>query len=242
VSELDAQPSLNPDQPAGDPEWGYRLNFSPDPASVVHEFCGENRIPGATCPHCEKPLLRLLSLNSTDTALNVDFNQIPEIPLLYCWTCGIPYGEFCYRVNSDRGVTLIKVPPRSEDEFGADGPYEGYTGNFPARKVSLQPIGADEQEKHKTFWSTRDADSSDWDVDIAGHQIGGFPFICNPIRSRCPSCDRDMPLLACICNDATGNDPFGVQDIDSFVDNGGVQMVFHLCRPCAMIAAYHSND
>jgi hypothetical protein len=58
----------------------------------------------------------------------------------------------------------------------------------------------------------------------------------------CPVCSTEMPLLAAICDDATGNDPFGVEVENSFVGNGGVQMIFHLCRECSVVSAYHSCD
>lgn len=232
----------NPDQPPGDPDWGYRLNFDPPPSAIVHEFCGENRIVGAKCPHCEKPLLRILSLNAEDAVLNVDPEKTPMVHLLYCWTCGIPYGEFSYKNNFDGSVTLVKVPPQYDDAFGLDGPYDGYTGEFALRQVSLEPLDQENQEEYRTLWETPGADAVDMGLDISSHQIGGYPFIYNPQRTRCPDCAEDMPLWGHICDDATGNSTNGVKAADSFVDNCGVQMVFHFCRKCSIVSAYHSCD
>ena len=52
------------------------------------------------------------------------------IHLLYCWTCSIPFGVFRYRLMEDSSVQILEVPPAYEYAFGAEGPYEGYTGTF----------------------------------------------------------------------------------------------------------------
>ena len=51
-----------------------------------------------------------------------------------------------------------------------------------------------------------------------------------------------MPFLAAICDDATGSDPFGVREHDSFVGNVGVHVVFNFWRDFSVVSAYHSND
>jgi hypothetical protein len=234
---------FNPDQPAGDPESGYRLNFDPSPSAIFHDFCGENKIEGASCPHCKKPLLRLLTLNTNDEALNIDPKTLPAVHLLYCWNCSIPFGEFSYKIENDGSVVLLQYPPRMpESEHGPDGPRDGYTGEFVHRRVSLDGIGQEEQARYKDFWNSIDADPYDCGVDTIGHQVGGFPFIYNPCRTKCPSCTEDMPLLASICDDATGNSPDSVSECDSFVGNCGVQMVFHFCRKCSIVTGYSSCD
>jgi hypothetical protein len=125
----------------GNPEWGYKLNFSPAGSEVLHEFCGEHNISGAVCPNCDKPLLRPLSLDAKDPVLNFDEARHPIVHLLYCWTCSIPYGEFSYRIGEDGSVKILQVPPRKPDsEFGPEGPYDGYTGVFRNCHVALQPL------------------------------------------------------------------------------------------------------
>lgn len=64
----------------------------------------------------------------------------------------------------------------------------------------------------------------------------------NPQTLTCPSCSKEMPVLATICNDATGNDPWKREDSSTFAGNGGVLMVFQLCRDCAIVSAYQSCD
>jgi hypothetical protein len=236
-----SQAQINPNQPAGNPEWGYRLNFAPSPTAILHDFCGENRIEGAFCPHCQKPLLRLLSLNTKDEVLNIDPAKIPAVHLLYCWTCGIPFDEFCYRMNDDGSVSLLKVLLRYPSEFGPEGPYDGYTGVFGIHQVSLDPVSSEDQQRYKASWMADDVDSCDWDCEVF-HQVGGYPYLYNPERRCCPGCGMDMPFFASICDNATGNDAFAASGNDSFCDNGGVVMIFYFCRLCSVVSAYHSCD
>jgi hypothetical protein len=51
-----------------------------------------------------------------------------------------------------------------------------------------------------------------------------------------------MPILASICDAATGN---GISDEveKTFTGSGGgVQMMFQFCRKCSVVTAYHSMD
>jgi hypothetical protein len=123
-----------------------------------------------------------------------------------------------------------------------EGPYDGYTGEFPHRWVSLEFVSAQEQAKFKKYWQSTDTDPVELGIDEPRHQVGGYPFIFNPQKTSCLSCLQEMPLLAAICNSAGGNDAFGVPESASFVGNGGVQMVFHFCRACAVVSAYSSCD
>jgi hypothetical protein len=232
----------NEDQSKGEPEWGYWLNFSPQEGEMVQQFCGVNDIAGAECPNCRRGLVRVLSLDARDGRLNLDLARHPVVHLLYCWTCGIPYEEFAYRVMQDGSVELLRVAPRMPGvELGPAGPYEGYSGVFPARRVSLAAISAEGQEKLLArHGGERVEDAAGW-FDLH-HQVGGYPVILNPQLRFCPVCDEEMPLLASICNEAAGNDPVDVKDGDTFVGNCGVQMVFCFCRKCSVVSAYHSSD
>jgi len=220
-------------QSIGNPEWGYKLNFSPTDGLVYHDFCGPHNIAGAACPHCEKPLLRLLTLNSLDTKLNLDPARHPMVHLLYCWTCSIPFDEFTYRINSDGGIKILQTPPRKgpDIEFGPQGPYDGYTGVFKGFKVSLEPLP---ENIHEELLAGEGA--------FNGHQIGGHPFIYNPANVFCLSCSQEMPLLASFSDNATAAEGFNENASETFVNNSGVQMVFHLCRRCSIVSAYHSCD
>jgi len=232
----------NDDQSKGDPEWGYWLNFSPRDGEVVQQFCGVNDIAGADCPNCGRPLVRVMSLDGQDERLNLDPERHAVVHLLYCWTCGIPYQEFAYRMKRDGSVELLRVAPRMPGvELGPEGPYEGYTGVFPAQRVSLEAISTEGQRKLKARHAGEAVEDHGGLFDLH-HQVGGYPVILNPQLRYCPVCDEEMPLLAAICNEAAGNDPVGVRDEDTFVGNCGVQMVFNFCRKCSVVSAYHSSD
>lgn len=223
----------HPSKLNSNPEHGYLLNFSPEPNNVLHEFCGTHEIRGAVCPNCNKPLLRILSLNAKDRVLNLNEAKTPSVHLLYCWTCSVPFGVFSYRVNSDESIEILHIPERQpESEFGMEGPYDGYTGKYPTRKVSLEAIN----EASDANWAAARKESE------PRHQIGGSPFIENPQTPACPICSDEMPLLATICDDAAGNDPWNRQESSTFVGNGGVQMLFHFCRECSVVTAYHCVD
>ena len=105
--------------------------------------------------------------------------------------------------------------------------------------MTLQPLSPEQQDDQiARFFSDSETD----DKVGSGHQIGGYPKIDNPSKTFCPMCSADMPVLATICDDATGNNPERVKGSDTFTDNRGVQMVFNFCRNCSVISAYHSND
>jgi len=211
------------DEWKADPLQGYWLEFSGEVQDHLHQFCGENRIPGAVCPACNKPLLRLLSLDTRDIRLNLANMRFPFLHLLYCWTCSIPYGLFVYRIHDEGRIELISYEKNYEGAFGAEGPYDDYPDVFAGQQVGLIPVLPES------------------DPDDLRHQVGGEPMIYNPAAPiQCSSCSSEMPFLAAICDDASG-DGF-LPGHASFVGNPGVQMVFHFCRNCSMVSAYHSVD
>ncbi len=140
-------------EPISNPDHGLRLTFAPEPSAPLHQFCGTNTIKDASCPYCQKPLLRVLSLSANDPQLNLDPSKTPIVHLLYCWTCSIPYGVFSYRILRDGSLQLLEVPPIYKEAFGPDGPYEGYTGQFPLRLVALTPLTQSEHQSQLQAWS-----------------------------------------------------------------------------------------
>ena len=204
----------------------------------THEFCGPNAIPGAHCPNCDKPLLKLAKLSATDPVLELDPQRIPDLPLLYCWTCAIPYGEFRYKIHPDGSVKVVTFLDKYEEAFGPDGPYDGYTGEYPARSFCLAPQSSKEQSLLRSHFEGEDVDVPD---DLIQHQIGGLPMIYNPQSDICPECGEEMPTFASIADNALGNG-YAEKAEGSFVDNCGVQTVFLLCRNCSLVSAYHSCD
>jgi hypothetical protein len=227
-------------QSSGMPETGYRLNFSPPPGAFTHEFCGSNAVPGAQCPNCEKPLLKLASFSASDSALILDPARFATLPLLYCWTCALPYGEFQYKIHPDGSVGILKYLESCDGAFGPDGPYDGYTGEFRAIAFNLERQSDEEQRLLRLrFEGTED----DLPGELADprHQVGGFPMIYNPQTDICSQCGAEMPMFATIADCALGNGDAKDPE-DSFVDNSGVQTVFSFCRNCSVVSAYHSCD
>jgi len=124
-------------------------------------------------------------------------------------------------------------------EFGAEGPYDGYTGVFEHRDVSMQPL-SDAQQAEREARLTGDAPQNFYRYFV--HQVGGYPVIYNPCKAFCPKCSKERPVVAAICDGATGNDDFRDDPSETFTGNSGVQMVFQLCRDCSVLTAYHSCD
>jgi len=228
------------EQSSGMPETGYWFNFFPPPDTCSHEFCGSNTVSGAQCPNCDKPLLKLASFSASDPALILDPTQTPSMPLLYCWTCAIPYGEFHYKILPDGSIEILKYLESYEGAFGLGGPYDGYTGEFRAKTFSLEPQSDEEQQSLRSRFEGAEDDLPD-ELDYPRHQVGGFPMIYNPQSDVCPQCGAEMLTFAAIADHALGNADAKKPE-DSFADNSGVQTVFLFCRNCSVVSAYHSCD
>ena len=71
----------------------------------VETAAGEHGIPGATCPNCKKPLLRLLSLTVRDPRLELDGLARSFVHLLFCWTCPLERG-FIYALGEHGGCVV----------------------------------------------------------------------------------------------------------------------------------------
>ena len=127
---------------------GYFLDVSlalqPLPAGA-HTFGGPHQIAGANCPNCDKPLLRFLSLNTSDARLKLKGAPGTELSLLYCWTCNLAQQSFVYRMTPSDGIEILS--------FGAGGavtdfPYPDYPAAFALGSVAFVPVTPEDQ---KTF-------------------------------------------------------------------------------------------
>jgi len=214
------------------------------PGSFQHVMGGQHSISGADCPNCEKPLLRFLSLDTTDERLGLRGLDAPHLPLLYCWPCGISEEEFFYRVKKDGSVELVASgygPP--SDRY----PYEGYPDHFPMRRVELRAIPDGDQELVRAInrSSYSPFSAAHEHLRSARHQIGGEAFLWQPLREdlTCPDCSLEMLFLATICDNAVGPDVRkGYREEVSFTKNLGVQVVYHYCRDCSVVGAYQMCD
>jgi hypothetical protein len=227
-------------QSVGIPTTGYWLNFTPPSSAHLHELCGPNAIPGADCPNCKRPLLKVAVFSAGDPAVALDPTRIPSLPLLYCWTCSIPYGEFRYSIEPEGSVRILTLLDSYEGAFGPDGPYDGYTGQFPSTSFCLEPQSEEEQRSLRARSEGAEEELPS-ELDSPRHQVGGYPMIYNPQSDICPQCGKDMPIFAVIADNTRGNgDAKSVSE--SFVDNSGVHTVFLLCRSCSVVSVYHSCD
>jgi hypothetical protein len=224
----------------GNPTLGYWLNFAPTSGAHLHELCGINLIPGAQCPNCKKPLLKVAVFSADDPVVQLDPSQIQSLPLLYCWTCAIPYGEFRYSIHPDGSVQILTYLETYEGAFGPDGPYDGYKGEFSSTHFSLEPQSKEERGLLRAHAEGIEEDLPD-ELEWPRHQVGGDPMIYSPQSDTCPKCGKELPTFAAIADNTRGNGDAESAN-ESFVDNSGVQTVFLLCRPCSIVSVHHSCD
>lgn len=126
---------------------GYWVQYADSQSGEYgHCFCGPNRVSGAWCPTCRKPLLRILSLDTSDPRLGLMDCGLSSLPLLYCWTCEIAWDQFFYQVQPPEGtVHLLKFASGSMPEGHYREPYVPYPDSFPETPVRLVPLTNDQQ-------------------------------------------------------------------------------------------------
>ncbi|MGI4788572.1 MAG: hypothetical protein ACRYFS_06950 [Janthinobacterium lividum] len=202
--------------------------------AFAHQFCGSHNISGADCPNCRKPLLRFFGLDTRDSRLLLQEPLFSTLPLLFCWTCNISQEMLFYRVR-DNAVELL--------QFGLSGvqtdfPYEDYPLFFPGAALVLDAVTLEDQSlltrlnnrfdagenateilgEHRDLWNVR-------------HQVGGEPFLTQDMAEiNCLDCAEEMPFLASVANDCL--------DIRGLTGDEGVQVLYHYCRKCYVVAAY----
>jgi hypothetical protein len=234
------------------PRQGYLIEYSD---SGRHAFCGKNGIPGAVCPNCRKPLLRLISLDLADPALE-PIGHEGHLPLLYCWTCNIAQTDFHYQCRNDGTIVIL------HSGYGGSTstfPYPNYPDYFPGRNAYLRALSCDTEKLFaflncdKCVGAQQDDRNANGDVVMTGavqhslaelnaaeltppkHQVGGQPRLMDSYRvMRCVRCNQRMHFLASIGDD-TGSGT-------GFTNNPFVQVLFHYCRSCRCVGAYHETD
>jgi hypothetical protein len=222
---------------SGLPAQGYWLRpLDGVPVGPAHVLGGETRISGAVCPNCRKPLLTLLRLNAQDQRLGLQTAALTEINVLFCWTCPAAQSTIVYQLPSAgtdfRLVSFAAGPPAT------DFPYEGYPVSFPARALMLVALTSQEQDALSQLNAGAGVDWADsryCDLSRPQHQIGGEPYLMQPLEQLgCPQCGGPMPLFGTV-----GNDTFAPE---KFTDNDYVQTLVHLCRDCWIVAVYQRCD
>jgi hypothetical protein len=225
--------------PPGLPAQGFSLDFRGGDR-YQHTFCGPHDIAGAGCPNCRKPLLRLLSLDTSDPRLRLGRPGFASLHLLYCWTCAIPSDQLVYRLRPGSAVELLYF---GRGRGLADLPYAGYPEYFSGRPVTLRPLSRRRQDLLRVFNAASILAPTPGEERLLEprHQVGGEPYLIEPLKDvLCQVCSRHMPMLASICDNAAGPAASpGYADTDSFTHNAEIQVIFHYCRRCRVVAAYH---
>jgi hypothetical protein len=203
-------------------------------STFSHTFCGEHDIEGAYCPNCKKPLLRLLSLDTSDPLVGWPGAE-GILPLLFCWTCNIAQQPFCYTWFQSGAVRL--------DRFGSGGaslgfPYAQYPICFPMVEARLVPIERQQQDLIRGINSGEvdltDAYETSLDIAKPRHQVGGEPYMVTAWENRHPTpicchCEADMQFLASMADYCL--DPRG------FTGDEFVQLLYFVCTECRAIEA-----
>lgn len=219
------------------PKEGYALEECGDHAflACMHSLGGVGGLRGAWCPNCAKPLLPLATFDASDTRLEVLADELAEIPLLFCWRCGVTDAPLVYRiVGRGAAVSLLSWgagPPHP------DFPYPLYPDCFERVAVRLSPLG-----HRQAVIRELNMRGHPWglvseypDLSRPSNQVGGEPILlqgCEP--PTCPGCCCSMPFFAAIGDAAGGG--------RKFTGNDFVHVLFHLCRSCKVIVARQFSD
>ncbi len=201
-----------------------------------HHFCGEHDIAGAWCPNCDKPMLRLLSLDTSDPRLGLASLGAPLVHLLFCWTCNLAQDATSYRLRNGGGVELLR---HRRGGVETDFPYADYPRAFPGRSFELVPVTPAEQALLDTLnageWRADDLPPDAQHLGTPRHQVGGRPLLLQgPPDAPCPECGAPMTFVAC-CGDETA-------DGGSFAGNAFVQVVFVLCVRDRIVTSFQRCD
>ncbi|OPZ87763.1 MAG: hypothetical protein BWY76_00299 [bacterium ADurb.Bin429] len=221
---------------------GYLLKFQPAKRNhPSHIFCGENHCRDAWCPNCNKPLLRLLQLDTSDTRLGLSDVFPAGLPLYYCWTCTIYKDLFCYQVNAEGTISILRYRQGLYDyEYEIPYPYDDYPAFFPETAVELVPLTQKEQAFIYEMNATIDTRTGTEPLDEelcdklygTGHQVGGEPFLIFPWNyeeMRCPLCRKELRFCASIWNECL--------DERGFAGDEWVQHLFFVCLDCHVVMA-----
>ncbi len=121
--------------------------------STKHVQGGAARHRGAHCRTCDKPLLLLWTIDTSDKrfarvatarrgpdandarALS-RFRKLSLLPIYYCWRC---VGDLSYRLVSPKTIEIYKHHGQQQ---GEDFPYLDYPDSFPEVPLILEPIPA----------------------------------------------------------------------------------------------------
>jgi hypothetical protein len=200
------------------------------PGPYGHVFCGAPSIRGAACPSCKRPLVQLLSLDTSDPLLEATDSALGCLPLLFCWGCT---GKGVIRFYGIEG-SLVMPLWRARRDQAVERPYADYPAAFPSTPARLVPLPNEVQAHLRHLNHDLCVASGSEEARQPRHQVGGEPLLLAPWRVvACPRCRRRMPFCAAIADENL--DPRG------FSGCAQAQVLFHLCRGCGTVGAYSQS-
>jgi|GEM_PF-1311598 len=175
------------------------LNTACDHPEYKHYFCGPHDVPGAFCPNCMKPLLRLLAIDTRDERLGLTYCPFPIFSLFHCMTCEILNGVFYYQIHATDGrISILDYKEGTvQPEYIPFYP-KPYPRHFQGQPIQLVPLSEEQQwyiinnqrlaEEYTSDIYTYDMEKREQfakkinefhkqyiRLKIDAHQIGGFP-------------------------------------------------------------------
>lgn len=217
------------------PPVGFVVRFERD-SDHNHDACGAHGIGGALCPNCDKPMLRMLSLDAADERLHLAPLGVPFVHLLFCCTCNLAQSRTAYRLLESGGVELLSYRVGGVE---SDFPYEGYPEFFSGAPVRLEPVPPAEVQivaaLNDGSRSASELPADERRLSVPRHQVGGAPlFLQGSPAVLCPECSMPMAFLAC-CADET-------PDGRGYTGNEFVQVVFMVCVQDRVVLSYQECD
>lgn len=204
-----------------------RIGFGPviDPScNSGHSMGGISAYSSPGCANCQEPFTRFFSIDLREATLGLSHWPSPTLELLFCWQCGVAQEPFFYQVRTteSREVRIVVID-FAKGVKEADFPYPGYPRIFPQVSIRLEPI----EDLRRKKSSNGDHDSG----LPARHQFGGKPVLFQDMETHCALCQKRMHFLA---NESSGS--------TGFVGAECVQVVFTVCKRCAVICARNETD
>lgn len=215
----------------------YSSSFDGNEKESVGQFCGKNQLTGGMCGNCRKPFLVFAKFDSARLTSCFSVGTLPEMVLVYCWTCSISEGLFFYEVGNQNSINVIQfIKGKPVEDF----PYGNYPEFFPEGRIRLRKIPKDIQSLIENINSKKidefDVEKKNEKYIKPAHQFGGEPYLIDGKLEIvfCPKCSLQMPFLASIADDCI--------DSRGFTGNSYVQIVYLICISCWVVGAYQRCD
>ncbi len=195
------------------------------PLGLPTHALGATREVKESCPHCDRPLSTLLSLNTSDERLELSALCSAQLTLCVCPICR----EARYALTGD-GEVIALYSPQTHPRLSA---FELLPPEFCPVALHAVPDRIAEARTLAAEGRLEEAGvrASDFDWQSPANQVGGRPAgsrgkIPSP---TCPRCGTALPFLASVICGIIGPAIEG--------ETGHVQVLFFVCRECPAIIA-----